>query len=129
MIKNRRYWKTKLLTTRKNSVVDVCRKSSPCCCILVCQSWRSVTLDKRHFSSFLKRFPWLMLTADEVEDNRGFFSPFENKIYRLNLPEASGCHCLGFSFWLVGHRRIQSQSSSVKSSFACWSGTPTTIRI
>ncbi|KAF9594953.1 hypothetical protein IFM89_035523 [Coptis chinensis] len=64
----------------------------------VCQSWRYVTLDKRHFSLFLKPQPWLMLTADDGENNRGFYSVSENKIHRINLPEASGCHCFGSPF-------------------------------
>ncbi|KAF9625449.1 hypothetical protein IFM89_022846 [Coptis chinensis] len=86
----------RLIAEKIDLIVDFIRFGA------VCKSWRSVTLDKRHFSLFLKPLPWLMLTADDGEEIRSFFSPFENKIYRLNLPKASECHCWGSPFgWVV----------------------------
>ncbi|KAF5196713.1 F-box protein skip23 [Thalictrum thalictroides] len=72
----------------------------------VCHPWRSVTLNHKRPSHLLKpNFPWLMLTADdedEDEDHRSFFIPSENRVFRLNLPEARGCHCWGSPYgWLV----------------------------
>ncbi|PIA42616.1 hypothetical protein AQUCO_02000211v1 [Aquilegia coerulea] len=89
-----------IISEKFNFYEDYLRFSS------VCHSWRSVTLNnhKRH-SQFLKYFPWLMLPADEDEeedDHRNFFIPSENKIRRLYLPESCGCHCWGSPYgWLV----------------------------
>ncbi|PIA29893.1 hypothetical protein AQUCO_05800165v1 [Aquilegia coerulea] len=68
----------------------------------VCHPWKSVTLNHKRHIQFLKSFPWLLLTAGEEEDQRYFFIPSENRVCRLNLPEAHGCHCWGSPYgWLV----------------------------
>ncbi|PIA42617.1 hypothetical protein AQUCO_02000212v1 [Aquilegia coerulea] len=72
---------------------------------VVCHPWRSATLNYKRHNQFLKSFPLLMLPADEEEeedDHRSFFIQSGNKICRLYLPEARGCHCWGSPYgWLV----------------------------
>ncbi|KAL5726596.1 hypothetical protein ACHQM5_009627 [Ranunculus cassubicifolius] len=71
----------------------------------VCRAWRSATLDKHQFPLFSKAlFPWLMLAENVDEDYRAVFSPLENNICTIKLPEARGCQCWGSPFgWLVTH--------------------------
>ncbi|XP_042503588.1 putative F-box protein At5g55150 [Macadamia integrifolia] len=64
----------------------------------VCRSWRSVSIDKWHFSIV---DPWLMLAEKEDDDNRGFYSLSTKKVYNLNLPETHGRKCWSSYGWLI----------------------------
>ncbi|XP_043721478.1 putative F-box protein At5g55150 [Telopea speciosissima] len=65
----------------------------------VCRPWRSVSVEKLHFSTIAD--PWLMLAEKEDSDNRGFYSLSTQKVYHLNLPEARGRKCLSSNGWLI----------------------------
>lgn len=65
----------------------------------VCLSWRAVHLAKEWCHVPL---PFLMLSCHENSSVRSFFSLTRNKVYKLELPEASGRRCLGTSSgWLL----------------------------
>ncbi|KAL3812808.1 hypothetical protein ACJIZ3_014076 [Penstemon smallii] len=74
---------------------------------MVCQSWRSIySLKKNNRSCSLlpSLLPLLMLMEEvtRLHDIRKFFSPFNNKTYRINLPELHYGRCWGSSNgWLV----------------------------
>ncbi|GLT82505.1 hypothetical protein SLE2022_008700 [Rubroshorea leprosula] len=68
----------------------------------VCVSWNSAV--PKNPSYLLKQpVPWLMLPFDdETQASRSFYSIFEKKVYRLELPETRGKYFRGsFNGWVV----------------------------
>ncbi|KAJ4977914.1 hypothetical protein NE237_008694 [Protea cynaroides] len=65
----------------------------------VCQSWRSVSVEKRQQQQQL--CPWLMLAEREGSDRRGFYSLSTQKVYHMNLPGARGRRCWFSHGWLI----------------------------
>ncbi|KAL5730499.1 hypothetical protein ACHQM5_003308 [Ranunculus cassubicifolius] len=66
----------------------------------VCQSWRSVVVNRRRPAFLLEALPWLLLP--QKEDKPLARSAPVKKIHRLHLPEVHDCDCWGSPYgWLV----------------------------
>ncbi|XP_077223908.1 putative F-box protein At1g65740 [Tasmannia lanceolata] len=66
----------------------------------VCVSWRSVATEKRYPP--VPQLPWIMLSKCSKSEIRAFYSPSEDRIYKLNLPEIRATQCRGsYKGWMI----------------------------
>ncbi|XP_077223987.1 putative F-box protein At4g22165 [Tasmannia lanceolata] len=68
-------------------------------CAGVCIWWRKIISENPHPSS---QQPLVLLSENQNSETRRFLSPYEGKVYNLNLPEAHGFQCCGSSGqWMI----------------------------
>lgn len=59
----------------------------------VCSQWYKMTNERHYFPQ--KQYPWLLFFDI---DSPKLFSPLEEKIYQLEIPELYGRNCVGSSY-------------------------------